>query len=334
MRIAVVGGRAAARLVRAVHIHARMKHVGVALLVATACIASAATASADEAKKPKQTQPQKQTKKQKKAQPAETEQSRQKAQQGVAEEAQRAVDEANRKASADAAQANTAVVGKKTESDNERRARDPNLRPKPGGSKDTAEAVGRTTTTAAEVVGKAVEDTTRATDKPGSYAPFSLEWNPLGLIIGGRVSIQGLWAPTTHHVVVINPHFIHTSADIALTVDPTTKSTQTYTGVGGELGYRYYTGHRGMNGVFIGPSLIGGVYNASLPGSDQVFTDWGFAADVGLQEIIGDHFTIGGGVGLEYLHASHDFGDLPAGPSAIAKTGVKPRLLFSGGYAF
>ncbi len=199
-------------------------------------------------------------------------------------------------------------------------------------AKQAAEAVGRATTTAAAVVGGAVQDTTRATDGTGSYRPFALEWNPLGLIIGGRVCIQAEWAPVTHHVILFNPFFVHTTADVNTGADTT--AHQAFTGGGAELGYRYYTGHRGMNGFFIGPSFIAGAYNAALQDSSETFTTFGVALDVGVQAIVANHLVLGGGVGIEYLNVSHDFGDLPTAPSQIAITGVKPRLLFSAGYGF
>jgi hypothetical protein len=228
---------------------------------------------------------------------------------------------------------NESIVGPEVSRTNEEKARDPRLRPKDDReAKKAGEAVGRATTTAAEGVAVVVQDTTRATDAPGPYSPFTLSWNPLGLIVGGRVSIQGEWVPTTHHAVVLSPHFVHTSADVSLATE--NQVSQTFTGVGAELGYRYYTGHRGTNGVFIGPSVIGGVYNASLPNDDHAFTDIGGALDVGFKGIIANHLAIGGGVGIEYLHVSHDFGDLPTAPAAIAASGVKPRLLFELGYGF
>jgi hypothetical protein len=159
-----------------------------------------------------------------------------------------------------------------------------------------------------------------------------LELNPLGLVLGGRFSINGEWAPVAHHALVVSPHFIHTTANIATA--PRMTASETFTGVGSEIGYRYYTGHRGMNGVFFGPSLILGVYNAALPGGNQAFTTAGLAADVGVQEILSDHFVLGAGVGLQYLSSSHDFGDLPTGPSLIASSGFKPRFLASAGYGF
>lgn len=252
---------------------------------------------------------------------------------GVVGEAGETVEKVTEDADKSATTANESVVGTATQQSNEQRARDPKLRPKDDReAKKAGEAVGRATTTAAEYVATAVQDTTRTTDKPGSYEPFAIGVNPLGLIVGGRWSFQAEWAPVTHHVILVSPHIIHTTANIA--TSPSTMDSQTFTGFGGELGYRYYTGHRGMNGVFVGPSFIGGVYNASILGHDQAFTDVGIAADVGFKGLIANHLALGGGVGIEYLHVSHDFGDLPTAQSTIASTGVKPRLLFEAGYAF
>lgn len=229
--------------------------------------------------------------------------------------------------------ANESIVGSDAQSENERQAQDAKLRPKTDKeSKDAAQKVGKATTTAAETVGTAVQDTTRSLDAPGKYNPVAVSLNPLGLFVGGRFSITGEWAPVTHHVIALSPHVVNTSADIAVSANNT--QSQTYSGFGGEVGYRYYTGHKGMNGVFVGPSLIGGVYNASLPGRDQAFTNIGVAADIGLKYIAWEHLALGGGVGLQYLNVSEDFGDVPNGPSQIAETGIKPRLLFEAGYAF
>lgn len=190
------------------------------------------------------------------------------------------------------------------------------------------EEVGETTTTAAETI---VRDTREPFDEPGPFKPFAIEINPLGLVVGGRLSLQAEWAFAAHHVVVVNPQFQSTTGDV--TRNGVTEDWR-FQGVGGELGYRYYTGRRGMNGVFLGPSVIAGIYNASMPGSDQAFSTIGVAADVGVQQIFFDHLVIGGGVGLQYLAVSEEFGDLPSGPGQIGEDGVKPRLLLSAGYAF
>jgi hypothetical protein len=251
-----------------------------------------------------------------------------------------AVDEANRKAGEDAAEANRTLVGEEKQKKNEMRARDPkNSEPTPeerrkadAEARQPAQAIGRATTTAAVTIADAAHDATRATDRPGKYNPFAIALNPLGLFVGGRVSLNLEYAPVTHHVIVVSPHIVSTSAEIAQSDNRT--ANQTFSGAGGEVGYRYYTGHRGMNGVFVGPSLIGGVYNANLPSGNDGFTNIGVAADVGVQQVFWDHLVLGGGLGVEYLSVSEEFHDLPAGPSTIASSGVKPRFLASAGYAF
>jgi hypothetical protein len=196
----------------------------------------------------------------------------------------------------------------------------------------TAERIGQATTRAAETVIGAARDVTRATDEPGEFSPLAVELNPLGLIVGGRISLNVEYAPVRHHIIVLSPHFVNTSAEIA--VSPQMMQTRTFTGGGAEIGYRYYNGQNGVNGVFFGPSLIGGVFNASLTGEDNVFANIGVAADIGFQDILFDRLVLGAGVGIQYLRVSDNFDDLPAGPSAIASSGIKPRLLAQAGYAF
>jgi hypothetical protein len=190
--------------------------------------------------------------------------------------------------------------------------------------------VGQTAAGATNGIDHMVSDMTNATDKPGKYDPFAVEIDPLGLFVGGRLGFNLEWAPVVHHAFELRPSFNHTSDDIETTGGSTIN--QTFTGVGAELGYRYYTGHKGMNGVFVGPSFIAGLYNAGLPSGNQAFTDVGVAVDVGLQQVFFNHLVVGGGVGLEYLSVSHDFQDLPTGPGTIASSGVKPRFVLEIGY--
>jgi hypothetical protein len=243
-------------------------------------------------------------------------------------------DEATEKAHQSAQEANKSIVGDKTQEENERKAREERDRKakEDAEAKKAGEKVGRATTTAATGIIGAGEDVTRATNPRGEYSPVAVTWNPLGAIVGGRVSFNVEYAPVTHHVLIVSPHFANPSQDVVSAGGAT--QTNRYTGVGAEVGYRYYTGTRGPNGIFIGPSLVGGVYNAAVPGPDVVFANVGVAADVGVQYLAWDHLALGAGVGVEYLHVTHDFGDLPAGPSTIASSGVKPRLLAQAGYAF
>lgn len=199
-------------------------------------------------------------------------------------------------------------------------------------ARDTGEAVGRATTTAAIAIVQAERDVTRALDQPGKYNAVAATWNPLGMIVGGRVSFNVEYAPLTHHVIIVSPHFASPSQRMSDGTDSTYEYR--FTGAGGEIGYRYYTGHKGMNGIFVGPSLIGGMYDAKLGESSTLFTNIGLAADLGIQQIFFDHLALGAGAGIEYLYVSKAFGELATSPSTIAVSGLKPRLLAQAGYAF
>lgn len=180
--------------------------------------------------------------------------------------------------------------------------------------------------------GDTVNDVGKSLDPPGNYHAVAVEWNPLGIFVGGRLSFQGEIVPSEHHALELSANFVHTTSDVAIGNSATIQ--QTFTGAGGEVGYRYYTGRRGPNGFFVGPSFIAGLYNASLPQNEQSFSNIGIAVDVGLQKIFFEHLVVGGGVGLQWTTVSHDFADLPTNASIIAGGGLKPRLLLALGYAF
>jgi hypothetical protein len=195
------------------------------------------------------------------------------------------------------------------------------------------EKSGTTTVTAADISGEGViQDVRREVERPGPYRTWSVEMNPLSLF-GGQLSFTGEYAVAPHHVIAVTPKFVRTSADIA--AGDNTFRTETFSGGAVEAGYRYYTSRRGMEGLFVGPSLIFGVFNASLLNDqNQAFTNVGLAVDAGVQTILFDHLTLGAGAGLAYVNVSHNFGDLPLGPASVAATGFKPRLLATAGYAF
>jgi hypothetical protein len=244
-----------------------------------------------------------------------------------------AVPSANAAAVQAGRQANVQAVGEEAQQTNEQRAANlPDPKQQRLSADRLANDIGRVTTTAASVLANGVVDITQGADSQRHYSPFAIEINPLGLIVGGRWSLGLEWAPVTHNVIILSPHFVHTSNDVQVNGDVT--ALQTFTGAGGELGYRYYTGHGGMSGVFLGPSAIVGVYNAVQPNGNEVFTNVGVAFDVGAQWIFNRHFVVGAGVGIEYLNVSHDFHDVPTSAGEIASSGVKPRLLFALGYGF
>jgi hypothetical protein len=263
------------------------------------------------------------------------------------------VEKVNREAQSFGERLNANIVGQRQQNENDWKAAHPieaarqeggPLAPPPAPPQGRAlmQPEGRTSMQPGEVAPQQPEqgsgfwrvarDVTQSVDHPGTYNPFALELNPLGLFVGGRLSFTAEYAPVTHNSITFSPYFVHTSSEVATSGSST--ASQAFTGVGGELGYRYYTGHRGPNGIFIGPSLIAGVYNAGLPSGNQAFTNIGIAADVGVQDVFWNHLIVGGGIGIEYLQVSHDFGDLPTGPSTIASSGLKPRLLLSAGYGF
>jgi hypothetical protein len=145
------------------------------------------------------------------------------------------------------------------------------------------------------------------------------------------------WLPATHHAIVLNPHLDHTSATVSA---GTSSLSDSFTGFGGEVGYRYYTGTRGPTGFFVGPSLLVAHYTASddepSGKTSTSFSSIGGAVDVGGQWMIGPGVVVGFGFGLQYLKSTADnaSGSLPLAASIITGSGVRPRALLTVGYAF
>ena len=177
-----------------------------------------------------------------------------------------------------------------------------------------------------------VSATTKNIDRQTSgYHAIAIELNPLPLYFG-RLSANLEYMPLQHHAIVLNPQITHVSNELA--VSGGANASQTFSGFGGEVGYRYYTGHKGIDGVFVGPSLIMGVYNAGLPDGNQAFTTMGVAVDAGVKAVVWDHVAVGAGAGLQWVKVSHDFNDLPTRSELAVGNGVKPRILAEVGYAF
>jgi len=185
----------------------------------------------------------------------------------------------------------------------------------------------------------ALSTSTAPQDRPTDSAPvkdfksIALEANPLAATIG-RYSLQVEWLPATHHAIVVNPHFDSVSASVTV---GNISGSESFTGFGGELGYRYYTGTKGPTGLFIGPSLLVGHYSTST--NDQStgsFSTVGGAFDIGGQAVVGPGIVIGAGFGLQYTKTSLDGSTdgLPLAANVIAGDGVRPRFLFTLGYAF
>jgi hypothetical protein len=111
---------------------------------------------------------------------------------------------------------------------------------------------------------------------------------------------------------------------------------------GGELGYRFYTGATGANGLFIGPSFVAMPLAYPRVGADLrtdvvSFEAYGGAFDVGAQAIVDGGFTIGGGIGVMYLAYTPPASIAPPpGVSApkLLEPHVLPRLLLAAGWSF
>jgi len=179
-------------------------------------------------------------------------------------------------------------------------------------------------------------------EEPPPMKQFAIVLNPLATAIS-RYSIQGEYLPAMHHAITLNPFYTH--ASIKATANGSEVDLGSLSGFGGELGYRFYSGSKGPNGFFVGPSFLfasysqsGGVNTATAGTSSasDSFTSFGGAIDIGGQGVVGPGVVIGGGFGLQWTKNSRsiDTDNLNLASAVIAGGGTRPRFLFSIGYAF
>jgi hypothetical protein len=214
---------------------------------------------------------------------------------------------------------------------------------------------GKSTTTSAKIedaadqVARPDADKVEKQDGDDEVKRIALILNPLAAAIG-RYSIQGEYIMAKHHAVTLNPFYAH--APVTVTVNGKDMDAGSLNGFGGELGYRFYTGSKGPNGFYVGPSVIFASYTQSgaaqvsvpsVPGatvttksSSDSFTSLGGAIDIGGQAVIGPGIVVGGGFGLQYTKTSKDIAteNLNLASAVIAGGGVRPRFLVGAGYAF
>jgi hypothetical protein len=180
----------------------------------------------------------------------------------------------------------------------------------------------------------------------------SVEWNPLSLIIGKLsanvlVNLDVLRAiaglppskAIDHSVIVVAPFYISTTTWPIYTFDDQGASTQlpqqSFSGFGGELGYRYYTGIGGPRGFFAGPSLILGAMNAKAQnGSSTDYLDIGGALDIGYELLVMDSVALTLGVGAQYTAPDKSIPNQQFPADFYANAKVAPRALASIGWAF
>lgn len=162
----------------------------------------------------------------------------------------------------------------------------------------------------------------------GARRYLAISYSPLTLMLaryGGTLD----FVPASHHGITLTAFYAYTRTNA--------DSNNVFEGVGGEVGYRYYFGHDGPRGLFLGPSLLLGRYTASPPpglGSAVSFDSWGVAADVGWQATVIDRVAVGIATGVQYTDPSRKFPvqELPA--AVYANRSVMPRLNVWVGVAF
>jgi hypothetical protein len=163
----------------------------------------------------------------------------------------------------------------------------------------------------------------------------ALEANPLGLAIG-LFSANLEYMIAVHSAVVISPHYYFAVPGIS----------DQLTGGGVEAGYRYYSGLHGMEGFFVGGSLLYGNYRyehrVSFDTSgldtpdDTSYDSWGGAVDLGYQILLHQHFVVGAGAGVmyRYFDTQPTFETYKNGQhDLIYGSGIRPRILLSFGGA-
>lgn len=153
-----------------------------------------------------------------------------------------------------------------------------------------------------------------------AYNPFTLQASRYG------ANVELLLA--SHHVLAGTLYW-------ASTVTNEDSFSNRFRGIGGELGYRYYTGHDGPRGIFIGPSfLLGSLQAIPARGASIDFWNYGVALDVGYQALVADRWVVGLGGGLQYNAPDKSFPQQELPASVYANPGVRPRLLLALGVAF
>jgi len=168
--------------------------------------------------------------------------------------------------------------------------------------------------------------------------PVAVTLNPLGFAIQ-RYGMNVEVVPIPHHALVGNLHLQSVPAWIARTVSGYDQiKDDSGSSVGGEIGYRLYSGRRGANGVFVGGSFVSTplayprLMNDLATVELSRFQANGAALDIGAQAIIEPGFTIGAGLGVMYLaYAVPD--DLRRVPIGV-EPHVFPRLLMTAGWSF
>lgn len=161
----------------------------------------------------------------------------------------------------------------------------------------------------------------------GAPRHFAITYNPLTIQLE-RISANLEVVFASHHALVLTPFY-------ATTTTNEDSFNNRFRGFGGEIGYRHYSGEDGPRGLFIGPSLLVGSYDAiPMNGDTKHFFNFGAAFDVGYQAILADRWVVGLGGGLQYTVPTVTFPKQELVASVYTDRGLRPRLLLSLGVAF
>lgn len=168
--------------------------------------------------------------------------------------------------------------------------------------------------------------------------PIAVTINPLGLAFE-RYGANVEASPLPHHVITGS---LYTQSVPMWLVRKVAGGYDVHdnngASLGGEIGYRLYSGRIGADGAFVGGSFVSmplayARLGTDLRSADLVrFNAVGGALDIGVQKVTDSGFTIGGGVGVTYLSYAMpvDSRRLPLG----IEPHVLPRLLLAAGWSF
>lgn len=166
--------------------------------------------------------------------------------------------------------------------------------------------------------------------------------NPMPMVVGrfgGNVEV--LAAP--HHAIVGSLFVQSYPTGILEMLMPSVKLGQGPKPlVGGEVGYRYYTGRTTPSGFFVGPSFVAMPFayprvNDNLDAELVAFHAYGAAIDFGAQLVTSGGFTFGGGLGVMAIAYTPPASVAPPPGVEVPsypEPHVLPRLLVAAGWAF
>jgi hypothetical protein len=167
------------------------------------------------------------------------------------------------------------------------------------------------------------------------FKPLAVQGNPIAFAVG-RYGADIEYLPLPHHALHLTGFYYFAFPGV----------DDQFTGPGGELGYRWYSGDDGAHGWFVGGSFVAGQYEYQHtpllptvldPGSDTKFVALGGAVDAGFQLVAFGNLAVGAGAGLQYVHYTIEPTFEPGGSTLrdlAYGSGLRPRLLCSVGAAF